>query len=113
MQTNAQNNTCPLCRAILDTSIPPPNSADPLTATGPNYTDQMLELFRQLFGHGYGRVGEEGAGRPARGGTRGREAGEAWGGAAGNAGGVFSISPGREGELARRMDREEFSGMYS
>lgn len=79
----------------------------------------MLELFRQMFGYGYGRVGEEGIDGTDRrsGGMRGGRGGvedEAWGGAEGNnTHGMFSVSPGREGELARRMEREEFSGMYS
>jgi hypothetical protein len=70
----------------------------------------MLELFRQVFGYGYGRMGDgengngEAGGRNAR---RSRDFGS-------SSAGVFSVSPGREGMLARMMERdEEFTGMYS
>lgn len=50
-----QNNTCPLCRAVMDSSVPPRNPVldDPVIASSvasENYTNQMLSLFRAVFG---------------------------------------------------------------
>ncbi|KAJ9092396.1 hypothetical protein QFC21_006898 [Naganishia friedmannii] len=43
------NNTCPLCRAIMDPSVSAASPEGPEAQA--NYTDPMLQLFRSVFGH--------------------------------------------------------------
>lgn len=118
----------------MDPSVPSPAEGE---GAANEYSDRMLELFRQVFGLGYGvHGGAQGAAARQTGqeagpvaGRREEEADPTWGGGSPGgrgADGIFSVSPGRGGFAAFGLgtgfggrareeegDREEFSGMYS
>lgn len=85
-----QNNTCPLCRAQMDRSVPSAPTQNETQA------EPMLRLFQSMIGH----AREEGV-----------PGGEA-GGMAGFGGAGLSGSPGA-GRGPRPREDDEFNSMYS